>query len=76
MDERAARAQGFEEEADGEDMTDVELMQDSALLRQQIKAWLAKHKVREAQAEILLEQAIRILDRFEYQTWVETDDGK
>ena len=76
MDERAARAQGFEEEADGEDMTDVELMQDSALLRQQIKEWLKSNPECDTLSGSLLEQTVVILDRFEYQAWIEMDDGK
>ncbi len=76
MDERSTRARHLEEAADSADITDVELLQDSALLRQQIKAWLSKHKIRESQSEGLLAQAIKILDRFEYQAWIETDNGK
>jgi hypothetical protein len=76
MDERVERATRNQEAADYENMTDLDLLQDSALLRQQIKEWLKRNTGCDPQSGNLLERAIAILNRFEYQAWIEIDDGK
>jgi hypothetical protein len=76
MDERVARATRNKEDADSADMNDLELLQDAALLRQQIKEWIKRNAGCDPQSGNLLEQTVAILERFEYQAWVEIDDGK
>lgn len=76
MDERVERAARNQEAADSENMTDLELLQDAALLRQQIKEWLKRNTECDPQSRNLLEQSVAILERFEYQAWIEIDDGK
>jgi hypothetical protein len=76
MDERVERVSSTQEAADGASMNDLDLLQDAALLRQQIKEWLKRNPERDTVSGNLLEQTVAILERFEYQAWIEIDDGK
>lgn len=76
MDERVERVSRTQETADGASMNDLELLQDAALLRQQIKGWLKRNTGCDPQSGNLLERAVAILERFDYQAWIEIDDGK